>query len=85
MTAFAILAMFFISDLFPGHFDTSGFMIRLSVPEIEGGTLSVTEKEKKDWSWGFLGSGCSKLVFSKNDMQLLTGLPDYHVAKRRSV
>ena len=36
------------------------FMIRLSVPEIEGGTLSVTEKEKKkekDWSWGILGSG----------------------------
>ena len=39
-------------------------MIRLSVPEIEGGTLSVTEKEKKeekkkDWSWGILGSGCN--------------------------
>ena len=44
---------------FPGRFDTSGFMIRLSVPEIEGGTLSVTEKEKKKdwWSWGILGSG----------------------------
>ena len=27
---------------FPGRFDTSGFMIRLSVPEIEGGTLSAT-------------------------------------------
>ena len=30
-------------------------MIRLSVPEIEGGPLSVTEK--KDWSWSILGSG----------------------------
>ena len=32
-------------------------MIRLSVPEIEGGTLSVTEKEKKDWSWSILVVG----------------------------
>ena len=50
------LDIFFSSDFFPGRFDTSGFMIRLSVPEIEGGTLSVTEKEKKkekekDWKW----------------------------------
>ena len=37
-------------------------MIRLSVPEIEGGTLSETEKEKekkkeKDWSWSILVIG----------------------------
>ena len=40
-------------------------MIRLSVPDIEGGTLSVTEKEKekkkkkkeKDWSWSILVVG----------------------------
>ena len=37
-------------------------MIRLSVLEIEGGTLSVTEKEKKkkekkDWSWSILVVG----------------------------
>ena len=28
----------FISDFFPGRFATSGSMIRLSVPEIEGGS-----------------------------------------------
>ena len=45
--------------MFPGRFDTSGFMIRLSVPKIEGGPLSVTEKEKKekDWSWSILVVG----------------------------
>ena len=50
----------FISDFFPGRFATSGFMIRLSVLEIEGGTLSVTEekeKKEKDWSWSILVVG----------------------------
>ena len=44
---------------FPGRFATSGFMIRLSVLEIEGGTLSVTEEKKKekDWSWSILVVG----------------------------
>ena len=34
-------------------------MIPLSVPEIEGGPLSVTDKEKeqKDWSWSILVVG----------------------------
>ena len=34
-------------------------MIRLSVPEIEGGPLSVTEEKekKKDWSWSILVVG----------------------------
>ena len=44
--------------LFSGRFDTSGFMIRLSVPEIQGGPLSVTEEKKeKDWSWSILVVG----------------------------
>ena len=75
-TAFAILAMFFFVSVrflfcdflfgflfqifFPGRFDTSGSMIRLSVPEIEGGTLSVTEKEK-DWSWSILVVGLADI------------------------
>ena len=46
---------------FFGRFDTSGSMIARSVPEIEGGTLSVTEKKekkkKKDWSWSILVVG----------------------------
>ena len=38
-------------------------MIPLLVPEIEGGTLSVTEEKeqkekKKDWSWSILVVGC---------------------------
>ena len=35
-------------------------MITLSVSEIEGGTLSVTEEQKKeqDWSWRILVVGC---------------------------
>ena len=32
-------------------------MIALSVSEIEGGPLSVTEKEQKDWSWSILVLG----------------------------
>ena len=58
--------MVFYFRFFPGRFATSGFMIRLSVLEIEGGTLSVTEekeKEKKDWSWSILVVG-----FSSNEL-----------------
>ena len=51
-----LLLFFFKSEFVLGCFDTSGSIIPLSVPEIEGGTLSVTEKEqKKDWSWSILG------------------------------
>ena len=47
---------FFFFILFSGRFVTSGSMIPLSVPEIKGGPLSVTEekKEKKDWSYVIL-------------------------------
>ena len=41
-------------------------MIPLSVPEIEGGPLSVTE-EKKDWFWSILVVGC---VQKHNDTQV---------------
>ena len=42
---------------FSGRFATSGYILPLSVPEIEGGgTLSVTEEEKKkDSSCSILG------------------------------
>ena len=42
----------FLIRNFSGCFDTNGSMIPRLVPEIEGVTLSVTEKEKeqKDWS-----------------------------------
>ena len=47
--------MYFFSTIFSGRFDTSGSMIPLSVSEIEGGPLSVTEEEKKDRFGGILG------------------------------
>ena len=47
-------------------------MIRLSVPEIQGGPLSVTEEKKKkekDWSWSILlvlvGWNADFLLFSQ--------------------
>ena len=41
---------------FSDCFETSGSMIPRLVPEIEGGTLSVTEEkeQKKDWSCSIL-------------------------------
>ena len=46
----------FYIQIFSRLFDTSGSMIPLSVPEIEGGPLSVTEEEKKkDRFGGILG------------------------------
>ena len=48
-------------------------MIRLSVPEIEGGTLSVTEKEK-DWSWSILVVGYieEKCSITMNEVLILS-------------
>ena len=38
-----------------------------SLPEIEGGTLSVTEKKekKKDWSWSILVVGSDTAIIEK--------------------
>ena len=38
-------------------------MIPLSVPEIEGGPLSVTEEKEKDWSWSILVVGLYPVKF----------------------
>ena len=59
-------------------------MIRLSVLEIEGGTLSVTEeKEKeKDWSWSILVVGfitfvccvcCMRFVSCTDNVEAIEG------------
>ena len=44
-------------------------MIRLSVLEIEGGTLSVTEekeKKEKDWSWSILVVGFVSIMVHRH-------------------
>ena len=52
---------------FSGRSDTSGSMMIQMVPDIEGGTLSLTEKKKekeeeKDWSWSILVVGLCDLL-----------------------
>ena len=55
-------SIFFVKDLKSpkksGRFDTSGSSVAHFVPEIAGGTLSVTEEKKekkeKDSDWGII-------------------------------
>ena len=42
---------------FPGRFDTSGFMIRLLVPEIHCTRKNVTDRGQRTEELGILGSG----------------------------